>query len=652
MRAVLLVPAALLGTVFVACAELPGQGTDRLVMPAGSMPGVSGPVTEMLDSLGAAADRLQSLAPDAAGERGRLLLEMPCEAGDLTCQGLQTGTTKVPFLEGVPVPAAKEGRIDFGEETPCRFAGLRPLESVWGRQLCRREVDFAADPSLVSTSSDVYTRVSGGNGSFVLSAGTAGNDYWHNGVFRRRVTFAAGPPEAYDSFKIVHVAFDDWLEVRLNGAVVYTGPHGGNGLYLSGGGVCYAPGRCGSRELWTSWSFRPDVDVRAHLRAGQNTLDILVVVGGGGEFHMSLAAIVSRDYTEAALAAQVLRSCASLERASCEREGRGGCLYSRNGVCVIYEQVYLCPQQAASREKIACGMPDPCAGGGCTDRPPAADNAGDFADAVAWTETARQAALGAARAGPSMFAGELSSCRDKVGWGLADCCRAGGERGHANSAVLAALGAQLLVRGAPSAGSLYMHDTLFMADDLAASLGALGKVAGNALQSFAPSLSYYGVQVKVASGGLSFSFDPASFAVAVAVAVISDLLSCEPEEQLLSLKTGSGLCVKVREYCARRLFGCFEEVEEYCCYRSKLGRILAEQGKAQLGQPLHEQGRCRGFTQQEFAALDFAGLDFGEFLADIAPSAAATMRVTGYRRDAERAMRESVKRGQAAAPLP
>lgn len=88
----------------------------------------------------------------------------------------------------------------------------------------------------------------------------------------------------------------------------------------------------------------------------------------------------------------------------------------------------------------------------------------------------------------------------------------------------------------------------------------------------------------------------------------------------------AGLCHEVGSYCRVRwkFVGCVQRARTYCCFNSKLGRIIHEQGRAQLtsfgpgggwGSP--EAAECRGFTPQEFQSLDFSKIDLSEYVAGV-----------------------------------
>src|SRR3546814_19770346 len=60
-----------------------------------------------------------------------------------------------------------------------------------------------------------------------------------------------------------------------------------------------------------------------------------------------------------------------------------------------------------------------------------------------------------------------------------------------------------------------------------------------------------------------------------------------------------------------------------CCFNTKLGRIIQEQGRPQLKAfngnlwGTAKKPMCRGFTPEEFQALDFSKIDLSEYYADI-----------------------------------
>jgi len=101
-------------------------------------------------------------------------------------------------------------------------------------------------------------------------------------------------------------------------------------------------------------------------------------------------------------------------------------------------------------------------------------------------------------------------------------------------------------------------------------------------------------------------------------------LGCSREEALLHQRDAQGLCAYVGSYCSDSFLGvCLTKKKVYCCFESKLSRILQEQGRRQLnkpwGKPKTEQ--CLGFTIDEFARLDLSKMDFSEVYAEFTDAA-------------------------------
>jgi conjugal transfer mating pair stabilization protein TraN len=101
-------------------------------------------------------------------------------------------------------------------------------------------------------------------------------------------------------------------------------------------------------------------------------------------------------------------------------------------------------------------------------------------------------------------------------------------------------------------------------------------------------------------------------------------LGCDREEILLHQRDAQGLCAYVGTYCSDKILDvCVTKKKAYCCFESKLTRIIQEQGRAQLGKswakPKREQ--CAGFTVEEFAQLDLSRMDFSEVYAEFTDAA-------------------------------
>ena len=101
-------------------------------------------------------------------------------------------------------------------------------------------------------------------------------------------------------------------------------------------------------------------------------------------------------------------------------------------------------------------------------------------------------------------------------------------------------------------------------------------------------------------------------------------LGCDRAEVLLHERDAQGLCAYVGTYCSKKVLGvCLTKRKAYCCFESKLSRILQEQGRRQLPKPWDKpkEEQCAGFTLDEFARLDLSQMDFSEVYAEFTEAA-------------------------------
>tara|TARA_R110002050_G_scaffold249861_1_gene387708 strand:- start:5897 stop:7624 length:1728 start_codon:yes stop_codon:yes gene_type:complete len=122
---------------------------------------------------------------------------------------------------------------------------------------------------------------------------------------------------------------------------------------------------------------------------------------------------------------------------------------------------------------------------------------------------------------------------------------------------------------------------------------------------------------------------------------------CKEEEKKLAKDRQNGLCVEVGKFCARKKIGlvgfkCLQEKTSFCCFPSRLSRLLQEQGRRQLslkgerglGWGPAEEPNCKGFTVEHLSKINFERIDTRELFAAlnakkrIAPTAAVTSRIS------------------------
>jgi conjugal transfer mating pair stabilization protein TraN len=123
-------------------------------------------------------------------------------------------------------------------------------------------------------------------------------------------------------------------------------------------------------------------------------------------------------------------------------------------------------------------------------------------------------------------------------------------------------------------------------------------------------------------GGIT-GIDPYSIALNLAISFAIEYLlqGCNQQDMEVGMLNSSGYCTEVGEYCQKewKFFGCVQKAKSYCCFNSKMARIIQEQGRPQLGMNWgsSESPNCAGFTPQQFQRLDFSKIDLSEYYNDI-----------------------------------
>lgn len=108
------------------------------------------------------------------------------------------------------------------------------------------------------------------------------------------------------------------------------------------------------------------------------------------------------------------------------------------------------------------------------------------------------------------------------------------------------------------------------------------------------------------------------------------LAECSEEELMLAEKMQARLGVYVGTYCDKKVIGvCVEKKRSYCVFSSRLGRIINEQGRPQLGRGwgAPKSPDCAGLTINDLQSIDFSQIDLTELYADVQaniPDVAAT----------------------------
>jgi len=426
----------------------------------------------------------------------------------------------------------------------------------------------------------------------ILTLGTIGDNIWggYCAIYDRSTTFTIEDIDKVAEFTLIQTGFDDWIRITVNGTVVRVGPYGGDRLEVvnrelfSGYTyqvVQYNATQTGGCELSTSWNQSLNIDIKPYLRTGSNTIDMRVIVAGGGEGWMKFRAtqycdcqwqenwVSTCDALESevtnGICAQPTRICtqpgetreidgidvyrdcwayestyecaapSTTEEDYCQELRDQGCtqIGSRctgtmpNGLCESYEQVYQCETSpGTSTEVMDCGGQTMCMDGGCFDTSYEPSN--DFGQAAASIGAVSEAGEDFDVNADEIFKGEDLRCSKAI-LGFSNCC-------------------------------------------------------------------------KIDGWGQDIGLD-----------------QCSSDEQRLALSRKGGLCHYIGSYCSNRnLFGCTSRKETYCCFKSKLARIIHEQGRVQLGigWGSSQNPNCDGITIEQLQSLDFSQIDFSEFYAD------------------------------------
>ena len=325
-------------------------------------------------------------------------------------------------------------------------------------------------------------------------------------------------------------------------------------------------------------------------------------------------------------------TCAPLISKGCSLSSSKCIKTGLNGVCTLNENVYSCPSTPGTTSTLTdCGARQYCTGGNCFNSGHIPD--ADLAQTAAMMETMRQAGNYMDVATLKIFNGENGSCTNTF-FGLFNCCKPSGGAAS-NSSIM---GSALMSAGGQALkyGSSYMYDSLYSASSIVRGMDSMlvsspaGSLTGGSLfgGSLNPSFGLYGFTATLgaapagatvlgSAGGFTFAFDPTSLAISVAIMVVTELMSCTPDEKKLSMKTGQNLCRFTGSFCSMEIpiVGiCLQTTQTYCCFNSRLAKIINTAGGAQLGKPTTD---CSGFTPTEFSAIDFSRVDLSEFTAEI-----------------------------------
>lgn len=282
------------------------------------------------------------------------------------------------------------------------------------------------------------------------------------------------------------------------------------------------------------------------------------------------------------IAATATDDCQALRDQGCSVQDSTCIDASPSGPCLLEQQNWRCKAGGGSTSTVTdCGGRIFCLDARCFDNGHLPD--ADFARAVSGMEALREAGQSLDPGRQIVFNGSEDRCRKKLG-GLLDCCKPSGVDGSPLAGLAALPGS-----ASPARASRYTYEALF---------GEAPRVLEQ-LSRLDP---------------LVWTSD-----------ALSALFSCEETEKVLAVKRERHLCHAAGSFCSQRVAvigSCIETSESYCCFRSRLARLLHQQGRAQIGRAWGsaEAPDCGGFTVDELQRLDFSRMDLSEFYAEVVPS--------------------------------
>ena len=310
--------------------------------------------------------------------------------------------------------------------------------------------------------------------------------------------------------------------------------------------------------------------------------------------------------------------CQPLRDRGCSQVGSSCVDTNPQGACMLYEQTWQCRVSSGTTSTITnCGGQQFCIDGRCFDTGSTPD--ADFARVVTAMEVQREAGKYVDPNSLVVFNGYDNRCRKKL-FGLVNCCNGAGSSTSLFSNLNLILGAGGQVWGA--AGSSYTYDALFTSDAPDMVIAGFEALFGAGGGSSALAGLLAG-DLSVAS--FVETLVPGPWTIAMLAIQLSGILNCEQAEQILAMKRDNRLCHGVGSFCSSRLpiIGiCVETTQSYCCFNSRLARILNEQGRGQLGRGWGgpQNPDCGGFTVTQLQSLDFSRMNLSEFYAEIAPT--------------------------------
>ncbi len=99
------------------------------------------------------------------------------------------------------------------------------------------------------------------------------------------------------------------------------------------------------------------------------------------------------------------------------------------------------------------------------------------------------------------------------------------------------------------------------------------------------------------------------------------LAGCKPEENILSEMRAKNLCHPTGTFCSKKgLLGkCSTKTSTFCCFGTRLARLVHEQGRPQIGMDWGSarHPHCQGLSVEQFSGIDLSNINFSEIFEDV-----------------------------------
>lgn len=332
----------------------------------------------------------------------------------------------------------------------------------------------------------------------------------------------------------------------------------------------------------------------------------------------------NRDYACETPLDPPVDNCQGFRSKGCQEVAQTCTESNIDGVCVAYKHDFQCSKPGSTSTVMNCADRKFCIDGNCFDAGSPADK--DFANAVTGKEGLREA--GIYQEGYRLFNGKDSRCEK---WPARCCSGGGGGFSFTNHVIRGAIGAAGSA-AYTAAGSTYMYDALFSSsapDWVVNGFGAMFQSGG--FESGLAGILSGEITVSALAAGMSTDIlmqmlMPSPWTIAIMA--YQWLMSCDQDATMTAMKKDTGLCVDLGEYCSRKLpiFNvCIQRKKTYCCFNSKLAKIINQEGKRQLGRGngSAQNPDCSGLTADDFNLIDFSRAPPGtwdEFIEQIKPT--------------------------------